>query len=91
MVQPWRATCMQVYCHLVNSARNRPEAMAIVNQSLDRRASLMRGVARDGGRQLVLFPQFALTGFPLTESAAEWIEKACIEIPGPVATSTAAT
>jgi predicted amidohydrolase len=85
MIQPWRATCMQVYCNLVNSARNRDEAMAIVNRSIDRWIQLMRGVVRDGGgRNLVLFPEFCLTGFPLGESAAEWIEKACIEIPGPV-------
>jgi predicted amidohydrolase len=75
---------MQVNCNLVNSARNRDEAMAIVNKSIDRWITLMRGVARGGGRQLVLFPEFCLTGFPLGESAAEWIEKACIEIPGPV-------
>lgn len=76
---------MQVYCNLVNSARNRDEAMVIINRSIDRWITLMRGVVRDGGgRNLVLFPEFCLTGFPLGESAAEWIEKACIEIPGPV-------
>ena len=84
MIQPWRATCMQVYCNLVNGARNRDEAMTIIHRSLDRWSTLMRGPAREGGRQLVLFPEFCLTGFPLQESAAEWIEKACIEIPGPV-------
>lgn len=84
MIEPWRATCMQVYCNLVNGARNRAEAMVIVNRSLDRWIELLRGTARGGGRQLMLFPEFALTGFPLQESAAEWVEKACIEIPGPV-------
>jgi len=84
MIQPWKATCMQVYCNIVNSARNREEALAIVNRSLDRWIVLLKGVGRDGGRQLALFPEFCLTGFPLTESAAEWIDKACIEIPGPV-------
>jgi predicted amidohydrolase len=84
MIQPWRATCMQVYCNLVNSARNRDEALVIMNRSIDRWITLARGVARDGGRQLLLYPEFCLTGFPLQESAAEWIDKACIEIPGPV-------
>lgn len=84
MIKPWRATCMQVYCYLVNDARNRDEAMAMVNKSLDRWIALMRGHARDRSRHLLLFPEFCLTGFPLQESAAEWIEKACIEIPGPV-------
>jgi predicted amidohydrolase len=75
---------MQVYCNLVNSARNRDEAMAIINRSLDRWVTLIRGTARGGGRQLLLFPEFCLTGFPLTETAKEWIDKACIEIPGPI-------
>ena len=84
MIQPWQATCMQVYCNLVNSARNRDEAMTIINRSLDRWVTLIRGTARGGGRQLLLFPEFCLTGFPLTETAKEWIDKACIEIPGPI-------
>jgi len=75
---------MQVYCNLVNSARNRDEAMTIINRSLDRWVTLIRGTARGGGRQLLLFPEFCLTGFPLTETAKEWIDKACIEIPGPI-------
>jgi len=45
MIQPWRATCMQVYCNLVNGARNRDEAMTIIHRSLDRWSTLMRGPA----------------------------------------------
>ena len=83
MIEPWRATCMQVYCNLVNGAGSREEAMVLVNRSIDRWIELIRGVARRGPPQLALFPEFALTGFPLVESAEEWIDKACIEIPGP--------
>jgi predicted amidohydrolase len=83
MIETWRATCMQVYCNLVNEARDREEAMVMVNRSIDRWIQLIRGVARGGPPQLALFPEFALTGFPLVESAEEWIDKACIEIPGP--------
>jgi len=83
MIETWRATCMQVYCNLVNEARDREEAMVMVNRSIDRWIQLIRGVARGGPPQLALFPEFALTGFPLTESAQEWTDKACIEIPGP--------
>ena len=83
MIKPWRATCMQVYCYLVNSANNREEAMVMVNRAIDRWIELIRSVARGGPPQLVLFPEFALTGYPIRESAEEWIEKACIEIPGP--------
>ncbi len=83
MIKPWQATCMQVYCNLVAPAPDREAAMVIVNRSIDRWIELIRGVARPGQPQLVLFPEFALQGFPIRESAAEWIEKACIEIPGP--------
>jgi predicted amidohydrolase len=83
MIKPWRATCMQVYCNLIAPASDREEAMVILNRSLDRWIELIRGVARSGPGQLVLFPEFALQGYPITESAEEWIEKACIEIPGP--------
>lgn len=84
MIKPWRATCMQVYSHYVHRAKNREEAHTIINKSLDRWEELAMAAARMGGpeRQLVLFPEFALTGFPLSETAAEWIEKACTEIPG---------
>ena len=74
---------MQVYCNLVNSASDRAEARVIMNRSIDRWIELLRGVARQGPPQLALFPEFALTGFPLTESADEWLDKACIDIPGP--------
>ncbi len=46
MVQPWTATCMQVYTYTVNSATNREEAMAIVNTNLDRWVTLAMGTAR---------------------------------------------
>lgn len=86
MIQPWTATCVQVYTHCVNSTTTRADAMAVVNKSVDRWLQLAKAGARmsGGGKQLMLFPEFALTGFPLHETAAEWIDKACIEIPGPV-------
>jgi len=84
MIETWTATCMQVYTHLVNEARDRETAMAILGKNLSRWEELIGSSARNAyGKQLLLFPEFALTGFPLSETAEEWIEKACIEIPGP--------
>jgi len=85
-IDPWRATCVQVLNYVVNDVSTREEAMEIVNRSLDRWeqfVNLAAGRAANGPKQLFLFPEFALTGFPMRESAAEWIEKACIQIPGP--------
>ena len=84
MAVPWTATCMQVFTHVVNDMKTREEAIGVVTKNLDRWVRLIDAIARGGVQpHLALFPEFALTGFPLGESAAEWIEKACIEIPGP--------
>ncbi len=85
-IQPWTATCIQTLNHVVNDVATRDEAMAIVHRSLDRWDSFIGsavGRSSGGPRNLVLFPEFALTGYPIGETAAEWIAKACIEIPGP--------
>jgi len=75
---------MQTNNVIVNGASTRAEAMDIVNKSIDRWEELIRFTANRGGgmKQLMLFPEFNLQGFPLTENAQEWIEKACLEIPG---------
>jgi len=83
MMEPWRATCIQTYTQALNQTTSREEAMGIVNRSLDRWEQLIHGAARGGGRTLVLFPEFGLQGFPVHESAEEWIEKACLDLPGP--------
>lgn len=85
MIEPWRATCMQVYTHVVNAATTRDEAMERINESIDRWSTLIDSVAGRGrGPHVLVFPEFALQGYPLKESAEEWLKKACIEIPGPV-------
>lgn len=80
----WKATCMQTDNVVVNDVSTCAEAMAIVNKSLDRWEQLLRGVVFRGGphKQLCLFPEFNLQGFPLHENAEQWIDKACLEIPG---------
>ncbi len=87
MIAPWRAVCMQTINHCVNKASSRAEAMEIINRSLDRWIELIQfvvGPPRAGKpKTLVLFPEFNLQGFPIKETAKQWIEKACIEIPGP--------
>jgi len=83
MIEPWRATCMQVYTHILNRVSTREDAMAIVHSSLDRWTELAKAAARSDEKQLLLFPEFALQGFPIHESSEEWIAKACFDIPGP--------
>ena len=83
MIEPWRATCMQVYTHILNRVSTREEAMEIVHSSLDRWTELAGAARSHDDQQVFLFPEFALQGFPIHESADEWIEKACFQIPGP--------
>ncbi|MBT6962008.1 MAG: hypothetical protein HOA00_12760, partial [Rhodospirillaceae bacterium] len=80
----WKATAMQTNNVIVNAAKTREEAMAIVDKSIDRWEELIMWAAGRGGgmKNLVVFPEFNLQGFPLGESSAEWIEKACFQIPG---------
>ena len=82
MVDIWKATCMQTMNHVVNRAANRDEAMLIVNKSLDRWDELLASLVASNGsmKQLYLFPEFNLQGFPLNENVNEWIEKACLRI-----------
>lgn len=84
MALVWKATCMQTVNNIVNAARTREEAMAIVDKSLKRWEVLLHTAVGKGGdmKQLVVFPEFNLQGHPIRESAKEWIEKACFKIPG---------
>ncbi len=80
----WQAISMQTINNVVNGASSRAEAMAIVDRSIDRWEQLLGyalGRASDVPR-LVLFPEFNLQGFPVTESTEQWIERACLDIPG---------
>ncbi|MEC9375980.1 MAG: hypothetical protein VYA80_06375 [Pseudomonadota bacterium] len=62
MIKPWTATCVQVLNYTVNHAKNREEAMEIVNRSLDRWELLILGGIAPGqarpnnANQLLLFP-----------------------------------
>ena len=82
MIEPWRATCMQVYTHILNRVSTREDAMEIVHSSLDRWTELAGATRSTDDKQLLLFPEFALQGFPIHESAEEWIEKACFQKKG---------
>ena len=79
-IQPWIATCIQTLNHVVNDVSTREDARVIMHRSLDRWESFIKaavGRAGEGPRQLVLFPEFALTGFPMGESAAQWSNGRC--------------
>lgn len=86
MIKPYRAVCMQTYSRVCNVASDRAGAWKIIKQNLDRACEVIDGLLGAGGRdiKLMVFPEFNFQGYPLRESAAEWIEKACYEVPGPI-------
>ena len=63
----YRAICLQMRCQAVTRARDRAEARAVMRQSLERlRGQVTSGVAFVGEDcQLVVLPEYFLTGFPL--------------------------
>jgi predicted amidohydrolase len=85
MITPWIATCMQVHTYPLNAVADRATAMALIDKRLDHWIRLIRSRTRTAGglKQLYLFPEFALQGYPQGEKADAWIEKACLDIPGP--------
>ncbi|MEU6713603.1 nitrilase-related carbon-nitrogen hydrolase [Nonomuraea sp. NPDC046802] len=66
-----------------------------VNAAADPRAEMRAAIARIGAQvggskawlgrdlRLVVLPEYALTGFPMRESFAEWREKAALDVDGP--------
>lgn len=96
-VQPYRALAMQLRCHAVNGCPDRAASQRHIDTALERVFAATRAAASFLGSdlRLVVLPEYVLTSFPAGESAAAWIEKACIRIPGPeidrVAAFSAAT
>jgi predicted amidohydrolase len=81
----YRAVALQLRCDAVNACAGRDDAQRLIDAALDRALTAMRGAMGFFGRDTRLFvlPEYFLTSFPAGESAADWIAKACITIPGP--------
>jgi predicted amidohydrolase len=81
----YRAVALQVACHGVNPCRTRAESQPLIDAAIDRIAGQIRATIGFYGAatKLVVLPEYVLTGFPMGETVAQWIEKACIQIPGP--------
>lgn len=82
----YKALALQTECVAVNRAANRDEAQVIINGSLGRiTGQLMSALAFHGpSLKLACLPEYFLTSFPAGESAAEWREKAAVEMDGEV-------
>lgn len=81
----YRAVALQTACHGINRCRSRAESGPLIDAAIDRIAQQIRATVAFYGAsaQLFVLPEYILTGFPMGEPVAAWIEKACITIPGP--------
>jgi len=83
-MQIYKALALQTECRAVNAISTKAEAREIMRGTMGRvRGQIMSAKAFHGpDLKLVALPEYFLTGFPAGESAAEWREKAAVEIDG---------
>jgi len=84
-IEPWRATCIQTKSKLAVKATDRSGAWATINDNIAHVIGLIDAATRGPDpAHLVVLPEFSLQGPPHGLPAAEWIDKACCPIPGPI-------
>jgi predicted amidohydrolase len=84
-IEPWRATCIQTKSKLAVKATDRAGAWATIDENIAHVINLIEAATRDPNpANLVVLPEFSLQGPPHGLPAAEWIDKACCPIPGPI-------
>lgn len=85
-IAPWRATCIQMTSEIVAFAPDRAAAWQIIRRNVDRAVTAIEAALAHGADKpkLVVLPEFALQGPPHQLPPAEWIDKACASVPGPI-------
>lgn len=79
------ACAIQMRVDAVNRDPTREAARARMRASIERAARQIAGAKSwiGGDLQLVVMPEYFLTGFPVAESIPQWIDKAVLAIDGP--------
>jgi predicted amidohydrolase len=83
------AVALQVSVKGVNRCKDRPSSRERINENLKRIGDYTTAAAGflkffyGAPVRLVGLPEYAVTGFPLKESPAEWRDRACLEQNGP--------
>lgn len=85
MIQPWRATCIQMKSEVASNAPDRAAAWGIIESNLAHAIALVEAACdSDAPPRLVVLPEFVFQGPPRATPVSQWIEKACTTIPGPI-------
>lgn len=88
-MEEYSIVCFQTSINFVASTNDAKRAAVIrsenIKKALDMIDTAYGGVAgalsiRDA--KVLLFPEFFVAGFPIKESAKEWMAKGCVELPG---------
>jgi predicted amidohydrolase len=76
----YRAVALQTNCRAIAASRDVDEARALIAENIERIARQIPPTIAWTGRdtRLIVLPEYVLTGFPMGESAEEWIAKACL-------------
>ncbi|HUC63683.1 MAG TPA: nitrilase-related carbon-nitrogen hydrolase [Alphaproteobacteria bacterium] len=84
-IKPWRATSIQTLSRLAVKAPDRAGAWSIIDANISHAIALIeRALSSETPPDLVVLPEFAFQGPPHGMPAADWIERACCPIPGPI-------
>jgi predicted amidohydrolase len=78
---------MQMPSRVATGSANRKEAWQKIQQNLDYATAMtddVMGQPDAGDIRLLLFPEFAFQGPPLSENIQEWIDKAAAQLPGEI-------
>jgi predicted amidohydrolase len=80
----YKALALQVACRAVNACGTVENARSAILAAIDRLGVQLRASLGWTGSdtRLVVLPEYLLTGFPMGETAEEWIAKACLEPDG---------
>lgn len=83
-IDSFRALALQVTCHAVNFARDRNEVRSLMQKTINRLSQqIAASIAFIGlDCQLIVLPEYFLTGCPMGEPLEAWAQKACIEMAG---------
>jgi predicted amidohydrolase len=85
-IAPYKALALQVTTEAVNSCANYTAAKEKMMQAITRISKQIKASKAFIGSdlQLVVLPEYFLTGFPMGESITEWRDKGCIDMEGDV-------
>lgn len=83
-ILPYKALALQTTCYAVNNCTNNAEAATKMQANIQRIHTQIKASKQFIGPdlQLVVLPEYFMTGFPMSESLEAWQQKACIHQDG---------